>query len=1759
MKRNLLFLLVFLLLSSAFAKVNAQVTITTPNGTDSVCGLNVLLTATAPPTAVRFEWTDLVTGTPIGGTTNMLMVVGSTAAPSVIQVEAFDAPAPGGLSLGTANITLTFFDPPTIGMPLDLELCDRQPGDPLAAQTDGMADFNLNLNLALLLNGQDGTVFRVSYHTSMMDASDDVGEIPSLRTSAGETIWARVDNNIFGTAGPANECFEIVSFDLTVNPNPMAVTPPDMESCDGDNDQFAQFAVNMWTAQTNIITGGDPTQTVNYYLTASDADNAPLGLEIDVTTDYTNVDPMTQTIHARVTDIDPITGLGTGCYTTVVFNLLVLPTPTPLLTPMPYALCDTNSDGVEIFDLTSRELEILNGLDPMIFDIIWYQDPMTAMDDSPIEPASDIADEVNYTPVAMPPLPYTSQVFARVINTTQSITTRCFTLVTLDLVVNPIPIPIQPLAYELCDDEDSGSTTDQISVFDLRSRDIIITGGNASWAVSYYLTEPEAEAAVAGTELIDMYPNAVLASQTIWARVQDTGTGCFDTISLTLVVNPNPSPLPQPPVEQCDIDFSPGVLDLVADGMGLFDLSQTGPLVSAIENGEANVLTDFFETEANAISFDPLNPMNNIPTATLYSAMTSSVWARVRNTLTECFTILEVELIVNPSPVISNMLPELTECDADPTDAVLEGIFDLTENEAAIYGAQAPADFNLTYHETQVSAESTPGSATDAPIAMATIMNYTSISGTIWVRLENVTTGCINVGSFTITVAPIPAYTAPPAQFFACDSDLSGSDIDGITTFDLTEISDIIMATNPDLMVSYYVNLADIPASPIPTPDAYQGTGADPQTIFIVIESTLAGMCSDQIQIDLRVNALPALISDPLPNAIACDADNDGFGIFFLNDYATDIINGQVGITVTFFELEQDALDNVTANAIDTSVGYNNISGMTTLYARAESVDNMPDNTLACDKVFPFDLEAHPTPLLPDASVDLSITECDLDSSGTELIDLTVNDSPILMAQLPLPATDFILTYHEDAAMAGDLANTGVADPMNHPVDVVNSPETIFYRILFNDGSECITIGSFEVTVGALPVIVPPTEPLEVCDDDDDEVAFFDLTTIIDDLTISNPLLNVDFYESQAVIDAGGAPIPDADEENYQNVSNPQLMQIIVTTLEGCSEQTELTIRVLPLPTPDSITPADIVECDDDFDGFLTLDLTPTMNEIDASPSVVRRVFESQADADAYDVITNTPVPVAEDPAPFTYTNSIPNGQTLYVRIDHDPAAVPGNTCYVVVLVDIIINPLPVINPDIIDPYVFCEQEDGNDSEGILNLNIIASEIGLLAAPQQESDFNITYHEQQTQAENDAFELTSPYTYTELPAPNNGLWIRVENRVTGCFVVVFEEIIIEARPVANTPDDLMACEIIIPDAANGIPVADVGEFDLTAQNEVINGGPLAGDVVINYFTSAADALNNTNEIPNPDTFQNTSNPQTIWAVVENTTTTCPSSPPVFFEISVKATPYTDLSDTGGEICVDPVTGAVQEPVTLDGTPETIVGGAIYTYAWTLDGALISIDPQVEVSAVGLYEVTVTATYTDVLTGMVTTCEYVANTLYTPVSSPIFEVQVVEDSFNESGLYTVQVIDTSIQGFGTGEYEFAIDDGPFQTGLTFTNVRPGDHIVYGRLVDGDCPPTPVEVGIIDYPRFFTPNQDGFHDSWNILGLGSAPNLNAKIYIFDRYGKLLKQISPVGRGWNGTYNGQPMPSSDYWFSVEYIEPGGENPLARKNFNGHFTLKR
>ena len=160
---------------------------------------------------------------------------------------------------------------------------------------------------------------------------------------------------------------------------------------------------------------------------------------------------------------------------------------------------------------------------------------------------------------------------------------------------------------------------------------------------------------------------------------------------------------------------------------------------------------------------------------------------------------------------------------------------------------------------------------------------------------------------------------------------------------------------------------------------------------------------------------------------------------------------------------------------------------------------------------------------------------------------------------------------------------------------------------------------------------------------------------------------------------------------------------------------------------------------------------------------------------------------------------------------------------------------------------------------------------------------------------------------------------------------------------------------------------------------------------------------------------------------------------------------------------------------------------------------------------------------------------------TPVVAPGY---TVTNAFSDN-----QVITVNIEGYG--DYVYSLDNGPEQISPIFTNVGLGEHFITVRDTKGGCDPLILlNVQTIDYPLYFTPNGDGINDTWNIEGL---QQVGAKIYIFDRYGKLIKQISATGQGWDGTYNNQLLPATDYWFTVDYQEQDN------KQFKAHFSLKR
>ncbi|MDP5078225.1 MAG: T9SS type B sorting domain-containing protein, partial [Nonlabens sp.] len=86
-----------------------------------------------------------------------------------------------------------------------------------------------------------------------------------------------------------------------------------------------------------------------------------------------------------------------------------------------------------------------------------------------------------------------------------------------------------------------------------------------------------------------------------------------------------------------------------------------------------------------------------------------------------------------------------------------------------------------------------------------------------------------------------------------------------------------------------------------------------------------------------------------------------------------------------------------------------------------------------------------------------------------------------------------------------------------------------------------------------------------------------------------------------------------------------------------------------------------------------------------------------------------------------------------------------------------------------------------------------------------------------------------------------------------------------------------------------------------------------------------------------------------------------------------------------------------------------------------------------------------------------------------------------------------------------------------------------------------------TAVMVIPAYFTPNQDGYHDVWIIEDLN---NEIARVTIFDRYGKLLVNTSS-NIAWDGTFNGQPLPSSDYWYAI--------TTTSGRVIKGHFSLVR
>lgn len=556
-----------------------------------------------------------------------------------------------------------------------------------------------------------------------------------------------------------------------------------------------------------------------------------------------------------------------------------------------------------------------------------------------------------------------------------------------------------------------------------------------------------------------------------------------------------------------------------------------------------------------------------------------------------------------------------------------------------------------------------------------------------------------------------------------------------------------------------------------------------------------------------------------------------------------------------------------------------------------------------------------------------------------------------------------------------------------------------------------------------------------------------------------------------------------------------------------------ITVTINTIPTIETIT--DLEECDDAIDGdtsgvtLFTL-TNKTSEAIGLQTGISVKYYLDQNDA------------IADNSNNITTIRAVSN-TIIYVRLTN------ASNCFVINSFNLIVNPLPVSNA-----IVSLKQCD-NDTDANTDFNL--TEVNLLIA--SDNTLIFSYHTSQFGANNASDLIPNPLNFNA----SNGavVWARIET-TNGCFRIARVDLVVSTTQIPATfnPLPLEECDDYVDTTNLANDGFDTFDIDAAYTQQIKDVFTIAQQpfLLVSYYTSYNNALLLQNPILNTTTFTNTTpNAQTIWVRVDsslNTDSGCQGIKEL--QLIVNPLPIVNLG-ADFTLCVDPTTQIGTQ--TIDATP-TLTGN--FSYVWTPSNPSTTLgneSPQFEITQGGTYSVTVTNTDTG--------CQVTDAVMVTISSEPeSFTADVVTPAFS-TGLTIV-----GLATGGYGQYEYSLDLIDWQTSNTFTDLATGNYTVYVRDIQG-CGIKFVEnLFAITYPNFFTPNGDGFNDTWNITGLDAS--YAAQITIFDRYGKLLKQIDPNGSGWNGMYNGQLLPATDYWFKIEYTEDG-----TRKEFKSHFSLKR
>jgi gliding motility-associated-like protein len=840
---------------------------------------------------------------------------------------------------------------------------------------------------------------------------------------------------------------------------------------------------------------------------------------------------------------------------------------------------------------------------------------------------------------------------------------------------------------------------------------------------------------------------------------------------------------------------------------------------------------------------------------------------------------------------------------------------------------------------------------------------------------------------------------------------------------------------------------------------------------------------------DIVISKVP--ISTQPQNLLICDNNNDGLNNFDLTTQNTAILNGQDPslFTVNYFANATDYTNNV---AITTPKNYVNAIPYQQQTIVAEVSNNA--NTV-CKSTTNFDIDVFDSPI-PSLPAKISkISLCDNTSVGTDtdgrvVFDLTQRVTIILNGQA---ATQFTLSYYKDSAMS-----QVIVTPVTY--QNMNPSETIYVKMTNKDNVYCFATTSFQIEVLALPVITS-VATLKQCDDNQDGFSAFNLEETINKITANAVTETIAFFRTQSDAQNNTNPIIDTTAYTNQIVSN-DVVYVRVTNSNGCFRIAQLNLIVsttqIPLNFAKTFTQCDDAILGTNTDGITSFDFSSVTNQVQAifplgqllDITYYRNLADALAEKNAITDIAN-------------YRNiGYPNTQNIYIRVDSRL----NNDClglgsYITLNVETI----PVVKPIVIN---HCD--DNQDGKFLFDTINLQTQLlnGL-------TNVTVAYFDQNNVS------LPSP-----LPNPFNTtsqtLKVVVTNNTpkvcsfnsTIQFVV---DVLPEAFPISSSLTTVCDDEAD-PSLQDGKYTFDTSNF----QNIIL--GTQTG-MTVKYF----DGNNNPLSSPLPNPFI-TATQNVRVEVVNPVNTTCNATVTLPFIVN----PVPKISLLGDElVCSNlPTFTKVLDAGILDGSATSN-----YSYVWSFNGATITGETNynLTVNKEGIYTVEATNNQGCSRTRVITvTASDIAK---------ITAVTIVD--LTESNSISVTVT-------GAGDYVYGLDEefGTYQKESVFNNVSAGIHTVFVKDLNG-CGVVPKEVAVLGVPNFFTPNDDGYNDYWNIKGVNASFNAKTIIYIFDRYGKLISQISPVSQGWDGKFNGQQMSATDYWYSVQ-MEDG-------RVVKGHFSLKR